>query len=92
MTSPAAGNCQLGTQCPFSNGSCFCDGYHGGIPPREGVDYSHWVCGKTVGRKDGCPDDLKVGAACKQAGKMCHPQDDPARAASWRYAQDPARC
>ena len=75
VTSPAKGSCELGKQCPFSNGNCFCDGYHGGIPPRAGVDYSHWVCGKTIGRKDGCPDDLKVGAACKQAGKMCHPQE-----------------
>jgi len=75
VTSPSGGNCKLGTDCPYKDGRCFCDGYHGGIPPEKNVDYSHWVCGKTKGRQDGCPDQIRAGAACRTAGQFCHPQE-----------------
>ncbi|MEO6774826.1 MAG: hypothetical protein ABI467_17760 [Kofleriaceae bacterium] len=75
LATSSGGPCVLGTRCPFRGGNCFCDGYHGGIPPKQDVDYSHWVCGRRTGRTDGCPDHLAAGVRCKQEDQLCHPQE-----------------
>ena len=46
---------------------CYCDGYHGGVRPQAGVDYSHWECGKVKHRSDGCPDNIAEGQPCTEA-------------------------
>ena len=69
------GPCVLSTRCTYGATLCICDGYHGGIPPRPGVDYSHWSCGRTKKRSDGCPDNLRHGLACATEGKRCVAQE-----------------
>jgi hypothetical protein len=69
------GPCALSTRCTYGATLCICDGYHGGIPPRPGVDYSHWSCGRTKKRSDGCPDNLRHGLACATEGKRCVAQE-----------------
>jgi hypothetical protein len=51
---------------------CYCDGYHGGIPPQKGVDYSHWECGKVKHRTDGCPDNIAEGQTCTGTPGGCN--------------------
>src|SRR5690606_9111075 len=67
----AAGPCTLGDRCQVPDGVCFCDGYHGGIPPRPGVAYTHWTCGRQRNRTDGCPDNVRAGARCRKNGQRC---------------------
>jgi hypothetical protein len=50
---------------------CYCDGYHGGIPPQPGVNYDHWECGKKRHRTDGCPDDIADKMTCTGTPASC---------------------
>jgi hypothetical protein len=65
------GHCTEGDHCTTPEGVCDCAGYQGGIPPQEGVDYSHWQCGRTKHRTDGCPDRLVDGESCSGTPANC---------------------
>ena len=58
------GNCTQGLKCSYDQGRCDCEGYCGGVPPPEDIDFTHWSC--TPKLDNGCPDDPpQEGTVCK---------------------------
>lgn len=70
LDAPHAGPCAIGATCKVPGGTCTCEGWRGGVPPPPG-DASAWVCGRTHGRADGCPDDLRAGRPCTEEARTC---------------------
>jgi hypothetical protein len=60
--------------CSYPEGVCYCnDGpLSGGVATAvPATPAPHWVCGRKLGRSDGCPDDLAVGIACTNTPHEC---------------------